>query len=54
MDFFELMYFGAVLGMGCYLGTMGMKATFDMLVWLLEWINKKLSKTRQRQNQNKK
>ena len=54
MDFFELMYCGAVLGMGCYLGVMGMKAAIDLLVGIIEWVNKKLFKVHQGNNRNKK
>ena len=54
MDFFELMYCGAVLGMGCYLGAMGMKAAIDLLVAIIEWVNKKLFKVQQCNNRNKK
>ena len=53
MDFFELLYCGAVLGMGCYLGSMGMKATLDLLTAMIEWVNKRVSKTRQRRNKNR-
>lgn len=31
MDFFELMYCGAALGMGCYLGAMGMHALTELI-----------------------
>ena len=54
MDFFELMYYGAVLGMGCYLGAMGMKAAINLLEAIISWINKKLSKFLKGNNQNKK
>ena len=53
MDFFELLYCGAVLGMGCYLGSMGMKAAIDLLTAMIEWVNKRVSKTRQRRNKNR-
>ena len=46
MYFLELLYYGAVLGIGCYLGAMGMKAMIDLIVGVIDGINKKLSKSR--------
>lgn len=46
MDFFELMYCGAALGKGCYLGAMGIHALTELIVLGIKQINKKQKQDR--------
>lgn len=50
MNFFELLYQGAAIGMGCYLGVIGMKAVIDLLNIAINKVNKKLSEYQKRSN----
>ena len=40
MDFYELMYSGTAIGIGCYLGVMGMQTLTELIVLGIKQINK--------------
>lgn len=41
MNFFELMYSGTAIGIGCYIGVISMYAFTELIVFGIKQINKK-------------
>ena len=37
----ELMYYGLIMGLSCYLGAMGMKVLIDLIVKAIDWLKNK-------------
>lgn len=46
MDFYELICSGTAIGIGCYLGVMGMHAFAELIVFSIKQINKKQNRDR--------